>query len=270
MIKLNDEVIVYDHFPDGTLLLKENVIDNIANIDFLYDNENEVMILYYLVNHLRCKGVKFISLFMPYIPNARMDRCEDDSTVFTLKYFSELINSLNINQIQVVDPHSNVSTALLNNVTVNPIDHLIYLILNDFLHDPTIFYPDKGSVKRYSKQIKRPYVFGNKMRDWQTGKIQKLDIIGDMGLINHKDILIVDDICSKGGTFYYAAKKLKELGANNIYLYVTHCENTVLDGDMINSGLISKIFTTDSIFTKEHPLIEIIERYRDVVMGGRK
>ena len=74
-----------------------------------------------------------------------------------------------------------------------------------------------------------------------------------------KKILIVDDICSRGGTFYHSAKKMKELGAEEVYLYVTHCENTILEGDLLTSGLIEKVFTTNSIFTKEHEKIEIYD-----------
>ena len=76
------------------------------------------------------------------------------------------------------------------------------------------------------------------------------------------DVLIVDDICSKGGTFYHSAKKLKALGAKNIYLYITHCENTILEGDLINSGLIKEIYTTDTIFTKKHDLIKVLTEFR--------
>ena len=42
---------------------------------------------------------------------------------------------------------------------------------------------------------------------------------------------------------------LKELGANKIFLFVTHCEKTVFEGELFKSGLIDKLFTTDSIFT---------------------
>ena len=86
-------------------------------------------------------------------------------------------------------------------------------------------------------------------------------------LIYDCNVLIVDDICSKGGTFYHSAKKLKELGAKNIYLYVSHCENTILEGDLLTSGLIEKVFTTDSIFRKEHEKIEVMsyEEYQSNV-----
>jgi len=36
------------------------------------------------------------------------------------------------------------------------------------------------------------------------------------------NILIVDDICDGGATFNQAAQILKEKGAVNLYLYVTH------------------------------------------------
>lgn len=63
----------------------------------------------------------------------------------------------------------------------------------------------------------------------------------------------------RGGRFLHSARKLKELGANKIYLYITHCENTILEGELLTSGLIEKVYTTDSIFTKEHEKIEVIK-----------
>ena len=114
-------------------------------------------------------------------------------------------------------------------------------------------------MKRYSGLVSKPYAFGIKKRNWETGKIEGLDVAGSVDKIAGKDILIVDDICSRGGTFYHSAKKLKELGANKIYLYVTHCENTILEGDLLTSGLIEKVYTTNSIFTKEHEMIEVFE-----------
>ena len=122
-----------------------------------------------------------------------------------------------------------------------------------------MFYPDEGAMKRYSDGVGLPYAFGIKKRNWETGKIEGLDVAGAVDQIAGKDILIVDDICSRGGTFYHSAKKLKELGANDIYLYVSHCENTVLEGDLLKEDLVKKIYTTDSIFTKYHEKIEVLK-----------
>ena len=103
------------------------------------------------------------------------------------------------------------------------------------------------------------YAFGIKQRDWETGQILGLDVAGSVDKIKDSRILIVDDICSRGGTFYHSAKKLKELGAKEIYLYITHCENTILEGELLTSGLIEKVYTTNSIFTKEHEKIEVFK-----------
>lgn len=127
-----------------------------------------------------------------------------------------------------------------------------------FDETPFLFYPDEGSMKRYSGLINSPYAFGVKKRDWKTGNIEGLDVIGAEDQIKGKDILIIDDICSRGGTFYHSAKKLKELGANKIYLYVTHCENTIFEGELLTSGLIERVFTTDSIYKGECKMITVL------------
>lgn len=270
MIVLNNKFVIdQNHFPDGTLRLS---VPNCypMQISWYYDNDEELITLIYLVKHLRNLDYGFantISLFMPYVPNARMDRTEDGKNVFTLKYFAETINGLNFEEVRIFDPHSTVTTALIDRAIVVAPFSLLGNAVDEMCRESsdenfTIFYPDAGSVKRYSGAIKKPYVFGNKVRDWNTGEIKGLDVIGDMEIIKDHNILIVDDICSKGGTFYHSAKKLKELGAKDIYLYVTHCENTVLQGELIRSGLVKRIFTTDSIYTAEHELIKVVRHFR--------
>lgn len=270
MIVLNNKfVIEQNHFPDGTLRLS---VPNCypMQISWYYDNDEELITLIYLVKHLRNLDYGFantISLFMPYVPNARMDRTEDGKNVFTLKYFAEIINGLNFEEVRICDPHSTVTTALIDRAIVVAPFSLLGNAVDEMCRESsdenfTIFYPDAGSVKRYSGVIKNPYVFGNKVRDWDTGEIKGLDVIGDIERIKDHNVLIVDDICSKGGTFYHSAKKLKELGAKDIYLYVAHCENTVLQGELIRSGLVKRIFTTDSIYTAEHELIKVVRHFR--------
>lgn len=270
MITVNGENIDIGSFPDGTILMKHDWRLTVNTlIEWRFENDRELLALIYLVKHLRNHGVDSLSLYMPYIPNARQDRVKGHVDVFTLKYFAEIINSLDFNSVMVLDPHSNVSTALINKVTAlfpkNYIEQAIAGINGGWFNYDTIgdkllmFYPDEGSVKRYSDGIGLPYAFGIKKRNWETGKIEGLDVAGAVDQIAGKDILIVDDICSRGGTFYHSAKKLKELGAKDIYLYVSHCENTILEGDLLKEDLVKKIYTTDSIFTKNHEKIEVLK-----------
>ena len=271
MIKLGNKIYEYGHYPDGTLNIKltEEEINTVAAyrcIGWYYDSEEELIALSYILNSLRSKRITDLDLHIPYVPNARMDRCENNGDVFTLKYFANVINSFGLRCVRTLDVHSTVTEALINNISNKSPDLYIRFVMGQvvpFADKPlTIFYPDAGAMKRYSKMIKAPYAFGNKVRDWETGKIQGLEVIGDQKLIEDHNILIIDDICSRGGTFYYAARKLKELGTKDIYLWVSHCENTILDGELIKSGLLKKIYTTDSIYTAKHELIEVVSNYR--------
>lgn len=262
MIKLNGKPIEINKFPDGTLLIKEKPSDNKALITWRFENNEELVALIYITHHLRAHGVRRIHLLMPYIPNARQDRVKTDEDVFTLKYFAWVINSLNFDKVIVLDPHSSVSEALIDRIEVLSPADIIKEVYNKIRTDDEeilMFYPDEGAMKRYSGMISAPYAFGIKERDWSTGKINGLSVFDGGHPIDGKTILIVDDISSRGGTFYYSAKKLKELGAARVFLYVTHCENTILEGEVLTSGLIERVYTTDSLFTAKHEKIEVIE-----------
>lgn len=260
MIKINEKVVELNKFPDKTFLIKERVEGNKVTLTWLFEGNEELVALIFLAKHIKSKGVKEIELYMPYIPNARQDRVKQDEDVFTLKYFAQVINSLGFSRVTVLDPHSTVSEALIDNVNIitpkNYIDKVVDMIGNDNL---MMFYPDEGAMKRYSSLREGKFTFGIKKRDWVTGEINGLDVAGMTEFIPGSRILIVDDICSKGGTFYHSARKLKELGAEEIYLYISHCEKSIMEGEVLTSGLIEKVFTTNSIFTEEHEKIEVFE-----------
>lgn len=266
MIFINGKEINIRRFPDNTLLVKFVNKSSSCTIRWKYESDDELFAVYCLKRHIdnNAQGRNITTtLQMDYIPNARQDRVKNQEDVFTLRYFAEIINSMKFDSVEVLDPHSNVAPALLNNVVVkNPADKIAdaYFRAQKETGGSAIllFYPDEGSCKRYSGLLSTPHAFGIKNRNWDTGEIEGLSVFGNTELIEGNDILIIDDICSKGGTFYHSAKKLKELGANKIFLFVTHCENTILNGDLLDSGLIEKVYTTDSLFNKEHERIEIL------------
>lgn len=277
MIKINNKTVKVGHFPDGTLFLPNHndedfFIFNFAysygpvfEIDWYYESDAELFALVCIVKHIRdhLKNA-VIYLYLPYIPHARMDRVKCSGDVFTLKYFSDIINSLNFDFVDVLDPHSYVSTALLDRVRVCNVNMFIERVVtkitgNDNLKcdNLALFYPDEGAKKRYELKTDMFILCGEKKRDWNTGKITSLEISGEVPSVPF-DVLIIDDICSYGGTFVRASKALREKGANKVYLYVTHCENSILKGELLN-GYIDRVFTTNSIFTETHSLIEVFE-----------
>ena len=266
MIEVNGSVFRIEHFPDGTQRLKADCSGGELNITWKYKDDSELFTIIALASNYKERGYK-VSLNMPYIPNARMDRVKSDKEVFTLKTFCDLINQVGFERVTVLDAHSRVSLALINRVKQVDIAEIIRkCAINKLSKYIILYFPDEGSQKRYVDFFPEyRYVCGMKKRDWATGQIKGLDIIDNGVDLKGKTLLMIDDIVSFGGSFYYSALKLKEMGANNIYAYATHTENSVLDEgkgklkQLLEDGIVEKLFTTNSLFTGEHKNIEVME-----------
>ena len=262
MLYLNNERIEVKKFPNGESLINSEklilkISDNEIRVNF--KNDEDITHLMFLKSHLDELKIK-CDLVIPYMPYSRMDRTEG-MTVFTLKYLCRLINNLNFESVTIYEPHSDVCVALLDRVKVVDMSKILAKELleeiNDGMDTVYLVYPDAGAAKRYGKEIGYEKILtASKERDFKTGYIKNLQINGNVESKSFKAI-IVDDLCSKGGTFMLTASKLKDMGAMEIYLVVTHCENTIFQGELLASDLITKIYTTNSILSKEHEKIKI-------------
>nr|DAZ76909.1 MAG TPA: Baseplate wedge protein [Caudoviricetes sp.] len=277
MISIGGVAVIPKSFPDGTQkidfslgVISQEIIENkTVYITWLYESDQELFSLLCISKNIK-EHFPWLqqALVMPYIPNARFDRVKEPDECFTLKYFAEIINSLGFVRVIVTDPHSDVSTALIDHVEVirgaSYITQTCCKVLKaESSRNLVIYFPDSGSLKRYSEFVSDDYpiVYGIKNRDWKTGEILGIEIHGDTDKLDENTaILMIDDICSKGGTFYYGSKELNKYGCKDMYLYVTHCENTILDGELLKAdSLFKKVFTTRSIFTKEHEKVEVLD-----------
>ena len=276
MIKINGYPAQISYFPDGTFLIKENVYEwaeefktRSVCFEWYFENNAELLALQFLAWHFQDHGM-ITRLYMPYIPNARMDRVKKPEDVFTLKYFARIINSIGFEKVRVVDPHSAVSEALIDRLEIVDASKYIQTVLEVLSHEPGILqvvFPDEGAEKRYAEfiPVEIPKSYGMKVRDWSTGKILGLELHG-ASVVEADKVLIIDDICSYGGSAYYTAKHIKDRNPEaKVYFYVTHCENSVLEGKfgekevpLLDTGLIEALYTTGDILTKEHERIILV------------
>lgn len=293
MIRLNNKKIDVGYFPDGTqklldINLDEMVFDrSVRNvITWCYENDSELLTLIYLKRHIDKYVKGEIDLIMPYAPNGRLDRVKAENEVFTLKYFSEVINNLKFDNVFIFDPHSIVTEALFDNYRPINVSNVIKISLRiiesylEFIKEKldVIYFPDDGAYKRYNgmdcfKDNNYTFVYGKKNRDWNTGKILGLDVCDANGFklptdaLKGKNVLMIDDIISYGGTLAYSADALKTLGADKIYIYASHVENSILDKEKgtllkkLEDNTIRKIYTTNSIFSGENDKISIIQNF---------
>lgn len=270
MINVDNKRVDFKHFNDGTLRLNFSPVSlfNYIFITWLYDGEEEMSQIYFLTNHLQqsYKASKII-LILPYIPNARMDRVHESKECFTLKYFCQFINDLHFEKVVVFDPHSNVATALLNRVEVrSPYLNICSLLAT--YPSAILAFVDEGGYKRYKNIVgEHCFIFGVKDREWSNQNINSMQVLGAKHMVAGHDILIVDDIVSRGSSLYLLAKQLKEMGARNIYAWISHCEDTVLQPHINGQSLleipdlITKIYTTNSIYRADHSKIEVVYKF---------
>lgn len=262
MILIDDREVKFGKFPNGESNLNFNQLQFASKsvVTLKYESDQDLFNLYILKNYIGVKydGCWSLTLRILYMPYSRMDRANRFYT-FNLQYVCQFINSLNFHEVEVYDAHSDVTLALLQNVSSRTIiPELFKKFINDLPRinvggDPRItmpdtsnlvvMYPDAGAEKRYGGSINYPTVIGNKERDFATGAITKFNFYG--GSVEGKDVVIIDDLCSKGGTFVGAAIALREAGALKVYLIVAHCENTILEGGVFSH--IDKVYTTNSI-----------------------
>ena len=202
-----------------------------------------------------------LSVTIPCLLDAQADRRFADNQPHSLKLLLRHLNSLQFENIEVFHPHNaEIVEAILNNVTILDNSYFIKNVLfNEIALGPgfpdmkkldnlVLMSSDAGGCKPLMKLVDKIGWEGetfsaSKARKYEHGKsvlTQQIDRQDFQG----KDILIIDDICVKGGTFVGLAKMLKERNCGNLYLAVSHM--TVLDFNEELTLLYDTVFTTNS------------------------
>lgn len=188
-------------------------------------------------------------LIIPYIPYARQDRVPNHGEALSIKVFSNLLNTLSYPMVSVLDPHSDVATALIENINIVSQwgfwgTFFKKLIAEDKLGDFDLISPDAGALKKIynlndivkSKVIR----VGMKHRDTQTGKITSVSVDGQPFRITS---VVVDDICDGGRTFIELAKVIRK-DYEKLILCITH--GIFSNGYDQLFELYDEIYTTNS------------------------
>lgn len=256
MIKLNGNIVEFGNYPnkETSFTMEADFIDSEHNvITYKYDGDASLIKLMLLKKEIDLYAPNAISaLVIAYMPYSRLDRTVEN-IVFTLKHVASFINSLNFNGVVVLEPHSDVTCGALDNATGVSLTEILFqdaVGSGNIEFNPDedfLCFPDAGAQKSYAGIGNYKTCVGIKHRDFETGWIKSLKIFVPEGDISGKNVVILDDLCSKGGTFMLTAKALKDLGAKTVTLIVSHCEETILDGDVLKTDLIDKVVTSNTI-----------------------
>jgi ribose-phosphate pyrophosphokinase len=218
----------------------------------------DIMRLFLATDALRAHGVSSISLYIPYIPYGRQDRSCQPGEAFSLRMFAKLLNAQKYETVYTVDPHSDVTQAVIENCVPLVFDEHMRKAVKEW-NPGFLCIPDAGASKRNYPILRDADRLGLSVAQAIKRRVEGNVEIGGIyykGSLEDGRVLIVDDICDGGGTFVALAQELKERGASQVCLAVTHGLFTQGADALLNGG-IDKIYTTNSFM---HPASRDDER----------
>jgi ribose-phosphate pyrophosphokinase len=210
------------------------------------DNLMELLIC---IDALKRSSAKNITAVIPYFGYARQDRKVVPRTAISAKLVSNLITNAGANRILSVDLHAGQIQGFfdipVDNLFATPIfaRHIKKKLSLDSL---ICVSPDVGGVER-TRALSRKINVGIAIIDKRRPAPGKSEVMNIIGNVKNKICVIVDDIIDSGGTIVNAAKALKDKGAKNVYVYITHAVLSGLAVERIEKSNIKKLITTDTI-----------------------
>lgn len=261
-----------NQFPDGqqsiTIDFKSDIsskLDKTIRIKSRMNSFKDVELIICANQSLKDLGVENVELYVPYFLGGRSDRrFLAGQTNYLKNVICPIINSQGFSKVYVVDPHSDVLEACLNNFnkfTNNSIVEYTFDKLNCRSSQTMLVSPDAGALKKIYDIAKdfniKNVVTASKVRDIETGDIVKTEL-PIMDLTDIEQIIIIDDICDGGRTFIELAKVIKEQTDKPIYLVVTH---GIFSGGFEKlSDVLDGIFCTNSIKDIDFETVKVQSR----------
>ena len=190
-----------------------------------------------------------IYAIIPYMGYARQDRQFLSGEVVTMSIVAKMLEVAGAKKVVVVDIHS--KTALnhfkISKESVSAIPELAKYFKKLKLKNALVVSPDVGGAlraKKFASLLNTDFITLKKSRDRNTGKVQihssKVDVRG-------KDLIVVDDIISTGGSVVRATQFLKRQKCKRVFVACTH---GLFIGDAIRKmkkAGVSQIISTNTI-----------------------
>ncbi|UOF78247.1 phosphoribosylpyrophosphate synthetase [Caudoviricetes sp.] len=231
-------------FPCGEIhvRLKDYSPYSSVSIKFEFQKSDELITLLLIRDAIDRAGLSLDTIEMPYVPFSRQDRVNVEGEPLSIFVLAKVINLCQARSVRIVDPHSDVTAALISRCEVIK-QHEVFKNYFKGISDFWLISPDQGALKKIYKLSANVDCVGviefTKNRDIRTGEIVSIDTT--MEDFRGKDCYILDDICDGGKTFVEIAKILKKRNCGKIVLMVTHGFFT--KGLEVFGGLIDEIYT---------------------------
>jgi len=187
---------------------------------------------------------------IPYFGYARQDREFLQGEIITMKVIAKIFKALGLSKIIVVDIHSKIALNhfKFTSKDVSAIPQLVKYFKKLKLKNLLVVSPDLGGAlraKEFAKLYGTNYVALKKQRNKKTGKLQIKS--SNLNEVRGKDLVIVDDMISTGGSIIKATEFLKKQKCKRVFVACTHALLRADAEKKIRKVGVSKIVSTNTI-----------------------
>src|SRR5919107_2404113 len=238
-------------FADGEIFVR--IDENIRGSDvFIVQPTNapaeNLMELLLLIDAARRASAARITAVMPYYGYSRQDRKDQPRVAIGAKLLANMIETAGADRVLGVDFHQHQLQGFFD----VPVDHLYAspVMVSHYrrkqLHDLVVVAPDVGSAKMargFAKRLNGTLAIIDKRRPTHNA-VEVLNVVGD---VEGRDCLIPDDMIDTAGTVTEAARALKKLGANDIYVCATHALLSGPAVERLRDAPIAEVTVTDTV-----------------------
>ena len=237
-------------FPDGERYIRINgkVPREVVVIQSTgYPQDENLMELFLILKNLISLGVERTRVVIPYFGYGRQERRFKSGEAVSAVIVAELLEAAGASEIYSINLHEKNIKQFFN-IPVHEISAMpiIANYIKETVDDPMIIGPDKGALgfaEEVSGILKCECDYLEKTRispEIVETKPKNLDVDG-------RDVVIIDDIISTGGTIVNASKILRELGAKKVVVCCVHpllVEDALLK---IFAAGVDDVFATDTL-----------------------
>ena len=224
----NKTIVIQSVYPP----VDTNLIHLFSMISKAKENSNEVIAV------------------IPYLGYARQDREFLPGEIVTMKVLGSLFKGLGLSKIIVIDIHSKIGLKQfkIKSENLTAIPDLVKYFKKIKMEDPLIVSPDQGGKERaekFAKEADLDFIALQKFRDRKTGKVRIKN--GDIDNVKGRDLILVDDMISTGGSIVKATEFLKKQKCKRVFVACTHALLINNAEKKIKDAGVTKIISTNSI-----------------------
>ena len=246
--------IKVEHFADGEILVETQESVRGRKVFIVQSTCTPVTehLMEVLVCIDACKRASAgeINVIMPYYGYARQDRKAKPRQPITSKLVANLLQVAGANRVITFDLHAAQIQGYfdipIDDLTAVPMIGNYFKSLNLPKDEVVVVSPDHGGVvraRRLADILDAPIAIIDKRRP-KPNMVEAQNVIGD---VDGKICIVVDDICDTAGTLCAGCQILKDHGAKDVYVGISHGIFSRDAIDKIEKSVIKQLVITDTI-----------------------